>query len=147
MHYTPQNEGPRGTVPDTRNEKYKEKIEKMSEFSNTRATERDINIIGEPRAQGNMPSSPKILYRSRSIWEIEILHQSNAHNSRASNRDIGIAREIAINLKGKEHRSKCHSKAVEGITALRRNPIIDGINIKSNLIGYYNFLKKSSESG
>ena len=45
-----------------------------------------------------MPSSPKISYVDRLIRRIEIWFEWEAHESRQSNRHIGVAREVGINM-------------------------------------------------
>ena len=51
-----------------------------------------------------MPAPPEILDAARKIRAAEVAHQPEAQDARAAERDVGIAREIAVHLKCEQER-------------------------------------------
>ena len=59
VEYTPYNIVPACTVPEACKKPYREYIEYMAGGRDSVTSERNIHIISEPGAEGNMPSSPE----------------------------------------------------------------------------------------
>jgi hypothetical protein len=85
-----------------------------------------------------MPPFPKICNRGSQIGQVKILHQGNAHGSGYANGHVGIAAEVAVNLKCEEQRGQCQSAARMSFWVG-----IHGININGQTICDDHFLKQT----
>ncbi len=71
-------------------------------FGDAIAAKRDVEIVTEPRGQGDMPPFPEVWYRGREVWEIEVVTKVDTEEFRGPSGDIGIAGEVGIDLDGEE---------------------------------------------
>ena len=67
------------------------------------AAKRDVDVVAEPRCEGDMPAAPEFRDVAAQIRYLEILYQPDAEKLGASDGDVGIAREVAVNLEGEEY--------------------------------------------
>jgi hypothetical protein len=79
-----------------------------------------------------MPSPPELTDITLKIWQMEILHQTDAKQFRRTNGDIRIAREITIYLECKQNHpyKECQSIGI-------KIAIPNLINGKRAVVGYY----------
>lgn len=92
-------------------------IRVVAQRPGTAAAERDVEVVAEPVAERNVPARrPEFGGRKRKIGPAEILHQPDAEEQRQTDRDIGIAGEIAIDLEGEEidRDQQFHRRRVSG---------------------------------
>ena len=59
-----------------------------------------------------MPARPEFLYAFCGIRAVKVLHESDAHNARASDRYIGVSRKVAVDLERKKHCRKQNGRTV-----------------------------------
>ena len=85
-----------------------------------------------------MPSCPEFLDASRLIRSVEVLHKTNAHDSRATDGDIRITGEVAIDLNGEKNGSDDNAKA-----RCRFGAVIDRIDKFSDQIGNDDLFEKA----
>ena len=84
---SPEDEVPCGAMPEAGQKPYHKDIKKLSAALDTVATQRDVNIIAEPRAEGDVPTPPEFgdafgdVRIVKVLWEIEAQHsaQTNRH--------------------------------------------------------------------
>ena len=122
VHAAPQNEGPRGAVPESGEEEGDEQRDELRQHDPQAAVagllaeipgkavelfirrEGIEHIVLEPACQADMPAGPEFGDGMRHVGQIEVLHEPYAHDPRAANSDIGIPREIAVHLEGEHDR-------------------------------------------
>ena len=134
----PDNEGPACTVPEAADEEYEEKVEIMSCLGATVTAERYVEIIAEPGGKTDVPSRPEFLDGSCSVGAVEVLHEANAHDSRATDGDIRVAGEVAIDLYGEENGSDDNAE-----TGGFRGVVIDRIDEFRDQIGNDDLFKEA----
>src|ERR1700722_1463756 len=64
------------------------------------APERDVEIVAQELRQRHVPAAPEIDDAYRLVRRIEIQRQEYAEHQRDSDRHVGIAGEVEIQLKG-----------------------------------------------
>ena len=126
----PDDEGPACAVPETADEEYEEEVEIVSCLGATVAAERYVEIIAEPCGKADVPSCPEFLDGSCSVGAVKVLHEANAHDSRATDGDIRITGEVAIDLYGEENGSDDDTK-----TGGFRRIVINGVDEFRDQIG------------
>ena len=70
---SPDDERPVGAVPQTAQQEDNQLVTDPFGFGDTIATKRDVEIVTEPGGEGDVPTFPEVRYRSREIWEIEVV--------------------------------------------------------------------------
>ena len=98
---TPDNEIPAGTVPKTTHQENNKRIADGLGLSVFGAPERNIEVISEPRRERDVPAAPKLGEVSGEVWEFEVTQQFKAKEFGGTERNIGIAREVSVDLKAK----------------------------------------------
>ena len=87
---SPENIIPTGAMPHACQEPYHQHVANPFEDMDAAASHRNIYVVPEKSTQGNMPSAPKIPYRTRYIWIVEILQIMKSHHASHTNRHIRI---------------------------------------------------------
>ena len=106
MVCTPSYESPISSMPKARQKKDDKSVADDFPFPDARASEGDIDIIAEPSSEGDVPTTPKLRYVAREIGIVEVTHEFDAKKFGGSDSYVRITGEIAVDLKGKEDRSK-----------------------------------------
>ena len=75
-----------------------------------------------------MPSSPEILDSGCTVGIVEVLHQTNAHDTGTAYSDIGITREVAVYLHRKEQSCHKNRETVDKITVNGIRIVVYGID-------------------
>lgn len=75
MESAPRNEGPISPVPESAQQENDESIPDNLPFRTPAAAERDIDVIAEPRGQGDMPTPPELRDVPAEIGDVEVPHQ------------------------------------------------------------------------
>ena len=85
-----------------------------------------------------MPAAPKFCNALGEIWGVEVLHQSETQNFCGPSGNIGIAGEIAVNLKSEQNGGQnCHKTIIIIVAQV----IVDGIDENSCPIRNDQFLE------
>src|SRR5699024_4439480 len=95
----PRDERPLRAVPQAADEERQKEVPQVARSPAAAAAERDVDVVLKPRGERDVPAAPEILDAARKIRAAEVAHQPEAQNARAAERDVGIAREIAVHLK------------------------------------------------
>ena len=102
MICAPSDESPIGSMPKARKQENDKGVADDFPFLDARAAKRNIDIIAEPRCEGNVPSPPKLRYITREIRIVEVAHEFDAEEFSRSDGYVRIAGEIAVDLEGEE---------------------------------------------
>ena len=103
---TPSNEGPIGSVPKTAQKENNESVPNYFCLAHSAAAQRNINIIPEPSRQRDVPTAPKLRNITAEIRHVEVPHQLNAEQFGRAYGNVGITREVAVDLEGEEDGSE-----------------------------------------
>ena len=66
----------------------------------------NVHIVPEPCGQGDMPAAPEPAHRGGEVRAPEILGQRKTHHPGSPYRDVGVPREIAVDLEGEQNRGQ-----------------------------------------
>src|SRR4030043_325036 len=100
---SPQDHPPMGAMPEPAQREGDEDIKVPPPCPKAVSPQRDIDIISEPRHEGNMPPSPQLCSRSGvEKRSVKIVHQAKTHHWGRTNGNIGITGKITEHLKPKE---------------------------------------------
>src|ERR1700677_2845997 len=99
---TPCHKSPVSPMPQAADGKRNQHIEVVSRQSHTVTAQWDVDIIAEPGGERDVPPVPEFSDRSAEVRLPEVNPQVIAHHPRQSKRHVGVAGEIAINLKSKQ---------------------------------------------
>ena len=72
---SPKDERPVGTVPKAAQKEDNQLVADPFRLADAIAAQRDVEIVAEPRGEGDVPSFPEVRYRRREVWEIEVVAQ------------------------------------------------------------------------
>ena len=84
------------------------------------ATERDIKVVTQKPRQRHVPATPEFDDICRFIGRVEVERQLDAEQTRQTDRHVGIAGEIKIELKGIGQRTTPSGKERQAFARLRR---------------------------
>ena len=62
------------------------------------AAQGDVEIVAEPARERHVPASPKLAQRRRCVRPIEVLRQAKAEQQGNSDRHVGVAAEVSVDL-------------------------------------------------
>ena len=62
--------------------------------------QRDVQVVAPPARKGNVPTAPEFGGAERLVGAVEVLRQAESHEERHADGDVGIAREVGVNLQG-----------------------------------------------
>src|SRR5690606_18529901 len=100
----PDHKCPAGAMPQAADHKHNKHIHDMPRHPHPASAKGYIEIVPEPGGERDMPAAPEILDGGREVWPAEVLHQIDAEHPGGADGDARIAREVAIDLEGKENR-------------------------------------------
>ena len=115
MICAPSDESPIGSMPKARKQENDKGVADDFPFLDARAAKRNIDIIAEPRCEGNVPSPPKLRYITREIRIVEVAHEFDAKKFGGSDSNVRITGEITVDLESKKNRSKKQGRTGLGI--------------------------------
>ena len=100
VHAAPGNEIETGTMPQAAEKHRDDEIDVLAHPTLAVAAQRDVDIVANPRREGDMPATPEIGNTLRAIRGVEIEGEAEAKQQGDADGHIAIAREVAIYLKG-----------------------------------------------
>ena len=98
VEQTPDDEIPARAVPETAEKEHGDKVAIHARGRDPVAAERHVQIIAEPRRQRDVPSAPELLHALGDIRPPEILRKAEAEHASQTNRHVGVAGEIEVDL-------------------------------------------------
>lgn len=136
MEQPPYHEVQTGAMPHATEQKNDHGIPAFPEGAAPVAAKRDINIVLQKAAKGNMPPSPEFRNGSSLIRRSKILRQVYSEDGSTANGDIGIACKITIDLHGIKEHAKEQEKAVKFLHTAK-----EAVYQKGQAVGHDHFHK------
>lgn len=140
MERSPDDEVPCGAVPQTGHEHRNDHIAVGHEAAAAVPSQRDVEVILEPRRQADVPSLPELAQRCGEIGIVEVQHEVEAQHACASPCHIGVAAEIEVYLPRK---GVCGYKKGESVE--RPRIVVDLVGIDGEKIGERDFLEETHD--
>ncbi len=110
---SPGDEGPVGTVPESADDEYDEDISDGHALRSAASAKGDIEVIAKPGREAYMPAAPEFGNVAGEVWVGEVLHEVESKEARCSDGYIGVAGEVAVDLKSEEYGS--HGEGAGGV--------------------------------
>jgi len=82
---------PAGTVPQTADSPDDIDVADNLPLVTTAATQREVDIVAEPRGERDMPASPELRNATREVGVVEVAHQVEPKQAGTADGDVGIA--------------------------------------------------------
>ena len=139
VEYAPSHKGPSRTMPQTAECEDDKGIAHLPQTATARAAQRKVDVLAKPLHQRDVPASPEGGYVGGEIGKGEVAREANAEEACRANGNVGIAREVAVNLEGEEHGA--HDEV--GAIALRIG--IDGLYEGSHAVGQQHLLDEAPQ--
>ena len=98
MQGAPKDETDRRPVPQSAQEHRDHQVRVGAEAPLAVAAQRDVEVILQPRGEGDMPAAPELGDRGRLVGRVEVDVEPEAEEERQPDSHVGIAREVAIDL-------------------------------------------------
>ena len=96
----PKDEAKGGTVPKSAEEHGDEEVDVLSDSPLAIAAQGDVQIVFEPRGEGDVPASPELRDAGRLVRRVEVYVEAEAQEEGDPDSHIRIAREVAVYLQG-----------------------------------------------
>ena len=94
----PNHEMPLSAVPKSAQSEDNDSIENYSAFSASASTEGNIHIVAKPACECDVPAPPQFGDACGEIGAAEIVAEAYSEQLSATHGDVGITREVGINL-------------------------------------------------
>ena len=106
------------------------------------AAEGYIEVVAQPVGEGDVPTAPEVGGVLRFVGRVKVERQVEAHEKRHADGDIGIAREVGVDLQRVEH--QC-GEVLEGGVDLGGRRIINN-KIDGQVVAQDEFLHQTVEN-
>lgn len=113
---SPDHVRPIRAVPQSAEEEHNKSIEDLARRALSVAAEGNIDVVGEPARERDMPAVEEIGIPCREIRSVEVARQPHAHHARAACGDKRVSREIAEHL---QHEQKSGGVDGKGVGVLQ----------------------------
>ena len=101
---SPGNEVPIRAVPQSAQKHHDQQVQVRSAWPPAVAAERNVKIVSQKCAEGNMPPEPEVRDAFREVGSVEVFHELESEDPPQSHGHVGIARKIEKDLEGiREH--------------------------------------------
>ena len=107
---SPDEESPVGSMPEAAHKEDDEGVADARQEGAAAPSQRDVEVIAEPGGEGDVPPSPELCDVAREVGVGEVAHQVDAEEAGGTDGDVGVAGEVAVDLKGEEERPQ-HQRA------------------------------------
>src|SRR5213078_2856771 len=77
-----------------------EEIADCQERAAAVAAERDVEIVAQPRREGDMPAPPELTKAGGDVRHAEVLRDLEAEQARAADGDVRVTGEVEVDLEG-----------------------------------------------
>ena len=138
MIRAPSNECPIRAVPETAQKENDESVPHHLCLRNSAAAQRNIHIIAKPCCQGNVPTAPKLSNVAAEIRHVEVAHQLYSKQLGRAYGNVGIAREVAVDLEGEKDGSK--KQGASALVCVGRENLV---HIHRAVVGYHYLLEQA----
>ena len=98
VHRAPDQKRPVGAVPQAAEHHRQHQIARGKQLAAAVAAERDVKVVAQPIGQRHVPAPPKVADAEGAIGLVEVLRETIAEQRRDADGDIGVGREVGVNL-------------------------------------------------
>ena len=136
----PYDESPVGAMPEAAHQEYDERVPYHLCPGDAAAAQGDVDIVPEPGGQGDVPPAPELGDVAAEIRHVEVAHQLDPEQLRRSDGDVGVAREVAIDLESEENGGE-----EQGASALLRVSRKHLVDVFRAVVGHHDFLEQAPQ--
>ena len=86
-------------MPDPGQKPDDKKVVQCTPLTVSGSSQRNVNVVSEPAAEGDMPPTPKLGHCTRHIWIIKILKKVKTQHPPKADGHIRVTGEIIVYLK------------------------------------------------
>ena len=157
MQRAPNEEVPRRAVPQSRQQEADPKVEVHSALALAVAAKRDVEIVHDKRAQGHVPTAPKLGDGTGGIGVVEVFGELEAHHAPETDGHVAVARKVEVDLEGVGQGDNPRGGAVQGrhagedfgdLARVQKAEVggaEDGIHLGANHVGDEDFLAEADD--
>ncbi len=98
MDASPDEESPRGAVPETAEEHGEEKVPIGTRVAEAITPEGDVEVITQPRGKGDVPATPEVGQGSCEVGRVEIFREDEAEHEAKADGHVGVSAEVEVDL-------------------------------------------------
>ena len=98
MQCSPHHKVERCAVPQSTQEHGNKEVEILAEPALAVTAQRDVEVVAQPCAQGDVPPVPEVGNRHRLVGVVEVDVKPESHEQCQAYRHVAVAREVAIDL-------------------------------------------------
>ncbi len=95
----PEHERPGGPVPEPAEQHRDHQVAVGASRAAAVAAERDVEVVAQEARQGHVPAPPEVAEAGRPVGAVEVLREDEAHQQRQPDRHVGVAGEVAVDLR------------------------------------------------
>ena len=122
---SPDDVGPVRAVPKSAESEDDERVAHRLPLAVAAAAEGDIDVVHKPRVERDVPATPELGDVTGEVGDVEVAHETHAEEFRRTDGDVGVAREVTVDLKREEQGADNQfSTAFGGI--VRKNLVAGG---------------------
>src|SRR5258708_19386912 len=137
MQAAPEDEGPGRTMPYAAQQEDDHHVSQAERQTASVSAQREVEVVAEPRGQRDVPATPELGQAARKVGLAEIGHQVDAQHARATDCDVRVTREIAVDLDG-EQKTRDQQIRTREIPRMR----IHRLNRPGDDVGYAHLLEQ-----
>src|SRR4051795_6149864 len=100
MNRAPGDEAPCGAMPQTAQDHRRHEVPRRLQAPAAVATQRDVQEVAQVARERDVPAPPEVADRARPVWRAKVLGEYEAHEQRHTDGDVGVPREVAVDLDG-----------------------------------------------
>ena len=116
----PDDERPGGAVPESAQEHGEEQVAVGSPGAVAAPAEGNVEVVAKPGRQADVPATPEVGDAGGEVGMLEVVHEGEAHDPGHPARDVGVAREVAVDLEGEGQRPQMNEAGKREGTWARR---------------------------
>ena len=120
---SPEKVRPVRAVPKPAEGKDDDDVDDLPRLALTAAAQRDVQVLGEPAVEADVPAAEKFGVAHRQIRPIEIFGQPHPHHARGARGDLRIPGEVAVHLDAEQPARHEYGEAVRLADA--RKDVVD----------------------
>ena len=106
MQQAPDHEVPTGPVPQARQEEDDQQVEVGACPAAPVAAQRYVQVVPEPGAEADVPTSPELAHRTGDVGPIEVLQEVEPEHASQADGHVAVAAEVKVDLQGVGHHAQ-----------------------------------------
>ena len=106
MVQAPEDKGPLCPVPQPADQEHDEDVQVGNPETATIPAQGDVDVVAKPGRERDVPAGPVVPEGTREKGPAEVAQQVEPQDLRRADRDVGIGREVAVDLEAEEENGK-----------------------------------------